>query len=246
MTPSPLSVQLYTVRDDLSKDLPGTLARVAELGFTQVEPYAFVDRVDEYAEHLPANGLTAPSAHVRLAGQDLAPIFAAAVRLGIGTVIDPHIPEERWTTREGVEGIAAELADIATQAAEHGLTIGYHNHEFEFERKIDGVSALEVLAGLLPPSVVLEIDTYWSEVGGEDTVALLGRLGDQVQFLHVKDGPKTKNDVEQLAVGSGAMPVREILAAAPQALQVVELDDHDGDVWVALADSISFLKGVHA
>ncbi|GAA4677377.1 sugar phosphate isomerase/epimerase family protein [Frondihabitans cladoniiphilus] len=246
MTQVPLSVQLYTVRNAIADDLPGTLARIAELGFTEVEPYAFVERVDEYAEQLPAHGLTAPSAHVKLVGQDLEPIFAAATRLGVGTIIDPHIDETRWITREDVESIAADLNAIAKKAAEHGLVVGYHNHEFELENLIDGTPALEVLAASLDDAVVLEVDTYWSQVGGQDTPELLARLGDRVQFLHIKDGPIDKDDKHQVAVGRGAMPVRDILAAARQALPVIELDDHEGDIFKALAQSIEFLEGVHA
>jgi sugar phosphate isomerase/epimerase len=246
VTTAPLSVQLYTVRSAIAEDLPGTLARLADLGFTQVEPYAFVERVDEYAELLPANGLTAPSAHVKLVGQDLEPIFAAAERLGVSTIIDPHIDETRWITREDVESVARDLNEVAVKAAEHGLTVGYHNHAFELENLIDGVPALEVFAAALSDEVVLEIDTYWVEVGGVDAPELLARLGDKVQFLHIKDGPKTKDDKEQVAVGKGVMPVRDILRAATQALPVIELDDHEGDIFKALSDSIEFLEGVHA
>ena len=67
-----------------------------------------------------------------------------------------------------------------------------------------------------------------------------------MRFLHIKDGPKTKDDTEQVAVGRGTMPVRDILRAAPQALAVVELDDHNGDVFTALEQSHSFLDGVRA
>ena len=246
MTNAPLSVQLYTVRSAIADDLPGTLARVAEIGYTQVEPYSFVERVDEYAEHLPANGLTAPSAHVKLIGSDLEPIFAAAKRLGVTTIIDPHIDETRWITREDVEGIAKELGEIADKAAAHDLRVGYHNHAFELENKIDGVPALEVFAAALPANVVLEVDTYWVEVGGVDAAELLARLGDKVQFLHIKDGPKNFDDKKQVAVGRGEMPVRDILRAARQALPVVELDDHAGDIFTALADSLDYLEGVRA
>nr|WP_197981754.1 sugar phosphate isomerase/epimerase [Frigoribacterium sp. CFBP 13712] len=226
--------------------MPGTLQRLADIGYTQVEPWGFVERVDEYAEALPAAGLTAPSAHAKLVGQDLQPIFEAAVRLGVSTVIDPHIDETRWITREDVEAVAAELGEVAEAARAHGLTVGYHNHAFELENLIDGTPALEVFAAALPADVVLEIDTYWVEVGGVDAAELLARLGDRVRFLHIKDGPKTKDDTEQVAVGRGTMPVRDILRAAPQALAVVELDDHNGDVFTALEQSHSFLDGVRA
>jgi sugar phosphate isomerase/epimerase len=242
----PLSVQLYTVRDALASDLPGTLQRIADIGFTNVELYGYTDRVEAIRDGLEAAGLTAPSGHAKLIGQDVDAILKASVALGLETVIDPHIDDTRWTSREDVEAIAHELSTIAQRAADHGLAIGYHNHAFELENRIDGTAALEVFANALHDDVVLELDTYWSEVGGEPSAALLRRLGDRVQFLHVKDGPKTKDDKEQTAVGAGSMPIAEILAAAPQAQQVIELDDHDGDVFQAVADSYKFLEGVTA
>ncbi|OIH93164.1 MULTISPECIES: sugar phosphate isomerase/epimerase [unclassified Curtobacterium] len=245
----PISVQLYTVRDALSADLPGTLRRLADIGFTDVEAFGFVDDADGLAAALRDAGLTAPSGHARLldAGeQDLERIFHASVTVGLGTLIDPHIDESRWTTREDVEAIARELSALAPRAADHGLVLGYHNHAFEFSNRIDGVSAYEVFADALSDDVVLELDTYWVQVGGDDPVAIIGKYGDKVQFLHVKDGDGSHDDKRQVAVGNGIMPVREIVAAAPDAQHVVELDDHDGDVFQAVADSYTFLEGVRA
>jgi sugar phosphate isomerase/epimerase len=245
----PLSVQLYTVRDALSADLPGTLQRIADIGYTNVEAFGFVDNADELAAALRDAGLAAPSGHARLldAGeQDLERIFHASVTIGLGTLIDPHIDEARWTTREDVEAIARELSTLAPRAADHGLVLGYHNHAFEFSNRIDGVSAYEVFADALSDDVVLELDTYWVQVGGDDPVAIIGKYGDRVQFLHVKDGDGSHDDKQQVAVGNGIMPIREIIAAAPDALHVVELDDHEGDVFQAVADSYTFLEGARA
>jgi len=245
----PLSVQLYTVRDALSADLPGTLQRIADIGYTNVEAFGFVDNADELAAALRDAGLAAPSGHARLldAGeQDLERIFHASTTLGFGTLIDPHIDESRWTTREDVEAIARELSALAPRAADHGLVLGYHNHAFEFSNRIDGVSAYEVFADALSDDVVLELDTYWVQVGGDDPVAVIGKYGDKVRFLHVKDGDGSHDDKQQVAVGNGIMPIRDIIAAAPDALHVVELDDHDGDVLQAVADSYTFLEGARA
>lgn len=245
----PLSVQLYTVRDALSADLPGTLQRIADIGYTNVEAFGFVDNADELAAALRDAGLAAPSGHARLldAGeQDLERIFHASTTLGFGTLIDPHIDESRWTTREDVEAIARELSALAPRAADHGLVLGYHNHAFEFSNRIDGVSAYEVFADALSDDVVLELDTYWVQVGGDDPVAVIGKCGDKVQFLHVKDGDGSHDDKQQVAVGDGIMPIRDIIAAAPDALHVVELDDHEGDVFQAVADSYTFLEGARA
>ena len=80
------SLQLYTLRTALGEDLPGTIKRVADLGYTAVEPYNFVAAADELAAALPAHGLTAPSGHAPLLGADQDEIFEAARTLGIGGV----------------------------------------------------------------------------------------------------------------------------------------------------------------
>ncbi|MEY2848619.1 MAG: hypothetical protein RI885_1284 [Actinomycetota bacterium] len=241
VTQGALSVQLYTVRDAIAADLPEALGRLADIGFENVEPFGFVERAEGYRLHLAANGLVAPSAHASLVGVDLEPVFAAATALGIETVIDPYVDPERWTTREGVAGVAADLSAASSAAAAHGLRVGYHNHAFELENQIDGRTALEVFADLLDDSVLLELDTYWAAVGGQNVPELLARLGGRVRFLHVKDGPISKVDTEQTAVGDGRMPVAEILEANPTALRVIELDAFDGDVFDALTASFAHL-----
>ncbi len=242
MSPSALSVQLYTVRSALAEDLRGTLARVADIGFRSVELYGFVDRVEEYEKALAEAGLVAPSAHARLVlADDLEPILAATRRLGIATLIDPHIPAERWQTRDSVLESAARVNEIARRGADAGVTIGYHNHYWELESRIDGVPALEVFADALDDGVVLEVDTYWAEVGGVPAADLLRRLGERVRLIHVKDGPVTRSDEDQVAVGSGAVDIPAILEAAPQATRVVELDGFAGDVFDALRDSFAYL-----
>jgi sugar phosphate isomerase/epimerase len=192
---------------------------------------------------LKAAGLTAPTTHVHLLGGDVdqAAIFEAARELGIQTVIDPFASPDRWQSAESVAQVASELNAAAKVAAEYGIRVGYHNHAHELESVIDGQTALELLAGQLDDAVVLEVDTYWVAVGGQDPVELLKRLGDRVVALHVKDGPGTKDNLDQVAVGNGSMPVRAIIEAAPNALRVIELDDSRDDRFQAVADSYAYL-----
>ena len=240
MSPNPLSVQLYTVRDALAANPEAALERLAAIGFTTVELFGFVDRADHYAELLPRFGLTPSSAHANLLDKDLVPIFEAARKIGITTVIDPSIQPPTWADSDAVVLAANQLNEIAKVAADLGITVGYHNHWWEF-RELDGTTALEAFADNLDPEVVLEVDTYWAQVGGVDAAQLLGRLGDRVRFIHVKDGDISEDNKAQVAVGSGRMPVLDVLAAAPQAVRVVELDDFEGDVFDALADSVAYL-----
>jgi sugar phosphate isomerase/epimerase len=237
-----LSLQLYTVRGELERDFDAALARIAEIGYRQVEPFGVVDFESRLAEGLPKHGLTAPTTHAGLLGRELEPAFAAAKRLGIGTVIDPYVDPARWQSAEDIKQIAAELNEVGRQAADHGLTIGYHNHHFELQSVIDGVHGLELFAAQLAQEIVLEVDTYWAAVGGADVPALLGRLGERVVALHIKDGDGTLDNKAQVAVGAGSMPVQDFLAAAPGRLAVVELDDFAGEIFDAVSGSYSYLQ----
>jgi sugar phosphate isomerase/epimerase len=176
-----------------------------------------------------------------LIGEDAARVFDAAQTIGMRTVIQPMVAVDRWADLDGVVGTARALNEIAEKAADRGLVVGYHNHWWELESRIGGTAALELFVEHLDDAVVLEVDTYWAEVGGVGAVELLGRLGDRVRFLHVKDGPATKVTLDQVAVGSGGLDVLAIMAAAPGALRVVELDDCAGDVFDALRDSLAYL-----
>ncbi|GAA2841558.1 sugar phosphate isomerase/epimerase family protein [Kribbella solani] len=241
-----LSLQLYTVRGKLEDDFDGTLARIAKLGYTKVEPFGVTAFADRLADALPKHGLSAPTTHAGLLREDSAPIYAAAKRLGIGTVIDPHTDPARWQSADDIKVIAAGLNQAAAEAADHGITVGYHNHHFELESTIDGVHALEILVDNLSDQVILEVDTYWAAVGGADVPALLKKFGERVTAIHVKDGDGTLDNKAQVAVGDGSIAVRDILAAAPNALRVVELDDFSGEILDAVAGSYAFLTGAGA
>ena len=239
--PDQLSVQLYTVRSALAEDFEGTLATIAGFGYTQVEPFAFTDFLDQLRSALPAHGLSAPTTHVRLLAGDQEAIFAAAQELGVQTVIDPFVDPARWQSADGIKQVADGLNAAAEKAAKHGLTVGYHNHHFELESRIDGKHGLEILADHLAPEVVLEVDTYWAYAGGADVPALLRRLGGRVVALHVKDGDGSLDTTKQVPVGSGSLPVWDFIDAAPDALRVVELDDSEGDLVQAVGASRDYL-----
>ncbi|WP_455834356.1 sugar phosphate isomerase/epimerase family protein [Pseudarthrobacter siccitolerans] len=236
------SLQLYTLRNAIQEDLPATIRRVAEIGFTQVEPYNFVATAKELGAALKENDLTAPSGHAPLLGQDQDEIFAAAKELGISTVIDPFIPADRWQSAEDVQATAAQLNEAAKKGAEYGIRVGYHNHQWELETHIEGRTALEYFADLLDPELVLEIDTYWVAVGGQDPVDILAKLGNRVRFIHIKDGPLTTDTKAQLPAGKGKVAVLDVIAAA-KSLEagVVEFDDYDGDIFDGIAQSLDFL-----
>lgn len=237
-----LAAQLYTIREALREDPDAALAKLAGIGYRNVELFDMVGFGRPLAEALGRAGLRPVSAHQSMVGKDVGAVLEAAEIFDVRLVVDPWVDPDRWTTPEAIAGVAGALADAARAAEGTGVTIGYHNHWFELEQRFDGQTGLEVLAAALPPEVVLEVDTYWAAVGGEDPAALLGRLGDRVLALHLKDGPISRDTKAQVAVGAGAMRIPGIVAAAPAALRVVELDDCEGDRFEALADSRAYLE----
>ncbi|MEH0527867.1 sugar phosphate isomerase/epimerase [Streptomyces stelliscabiei] len=244
MTERLYSVQLYTLRNAIETDLPGTLARVAALGFENVELWRFEQYRGAYRRALTETPLRPLSAHASLVDGNASAAVRAAAELGIGTLIEPHIVAQRWTTRADIEAAAASLNGVARLARDAGVTIGYHNHDHEVRQDFDGRTGLEVFAEALDEDVVLELDTFWAEVGGASAVELISRLGARVRFLHLKDGPYTTTLLEQQPVGQGAMPVADILNAAPAAVRVVELDDYAGDPFEAVQQSLRHLVEV--
>lgn len=256
-----ISVQLYSCRDHLG-DLDGTLAKLAGIGLRHVEAFNYLGDPSGLADALGRHVLDAPSGHAPMLSDELSfggrtfpmppldAVFAASRAAGVPWVIDPMTAAERWTTLEGVQELAARLNGVAARAADAGLTVGYHNHNQEIVPTIKGVTALEAFADLLDDGIRLEVDVYWAGVGGADVPALLGRLGERVKALHVKNGRLAHDGAgleeiskrPQLPAGQGSLPMADIIAAAPSAeLVVIEFDTYDGDVFDGIRASYDFL-----
>jgi sugar phosphate isomerase/epimerase len=260
--PTPeISVQLFSIHDELDADLDGSLGKLAATGLTTVEPFNFVHRADALKASFDRYGLRSPTAHAALVEREVTTpdgvitrppaeeVFAAAQQLGVQVVIEPHVPLARWQTLEDLQRSADRLNDAAAKAAELGLKVGYHNHDHELSATIDGTPALEVFAGLLDPAVVLEVDLYWAAAGGVDPVGLLGRLGDRVIAVHVKDGPITpgmssrQRPLDQQPAGRGDVPLVAALETAKSAeYAVIEFDHYEGDTFAGIAESYAFLR----
>lgn len=243
--PPTMSVQIYSVRDAYAADPIATLRRLRDCGFENVEPYGLDGNSGVLERALSESGMSAPSAHAPIltaTESELAGIFDTAVRLGIGTIIHPAVVEG-WDSPDEVARIADRLNEAARSAAARGLQVGYHNHWWEVA-ELDGRTALEFLAERLDPAVRLEVDTYWAAVGDADPAALLGRLGDRVTLIHVKDGPIERDPASQLPVGAGRIDVPAILAAAPAAIRVIEFDLYAGDLFEGLTESLDYVLAV--
>lgn len=240
-----LSLQLYTVRDLLNADRDATLAAVAGLGLDEVEPYG-IEHFPWLPEALTQHGLRAGSAHTMPVNGDWTPSLAAAKALGVTTLIQPSPGDwDLLSSRDGIATLADRINAGAEQAADLGITVGYHNHDREFDSTIDSVSGFELLVSLLRDDVAIELDTYWAAFAGQDVPALLSRLGNRVTHLHIKDGvlDGSRERRPNVALGQGDMDLDAVLSAGAGKVWVVEFDEADGDLLPQVTASVEFLKG---
>jgi sugar phosphate isomerase/epimerase len=243
--PSPLGIQLYSVRDDIGPaDLETTLKRLAGLGFTHAEPYRILDRTEQLGEALTAAGLKATAAHANVTTADRDAYFDAAERLGLDTLIVPWTEPGVLSSRDGIAAVAAAINDAARRAADRGLAVGYHNHDFEFSQHVDGRPAYEILADALDGEVVLEVDTFWASMGGADVFELIPRLGSRVRFLHVTNEPPDDDDPPPLGPAITGRMAEVVRLGTPFVhMPVVEVVVHAGDVFPVLERNAAFFAG---
>ena len=239
---NPLAVQLYTFRATPPAERPALLEALARAGYGAVEPFGDPSGAAALRAELDQAGLAVCSLHANVDREGVERVADAARTLGTDILVIPSVDRDRWKDPGSVRRLAEQVNEWGRQAANEGLRLAYHNHWFEMS-EIDGRPALEVFAAALDPAILLEVDTYWAAVGGQDVPALLGRLGDRVRLLHLKDGPADDPKSPMTAIGTGVIPVAEILAAAPAAeWNIIELDDCATDMLTAVRESAAWLR----
>ena len=214
----PISLQLYTVRDDMAQDLNATLRRVAEVGYKNVELAGLNGlAAPEFKQILDDLGLKAPTAHVGidvLQGDGIGKIAEDYKLLGVETIVVPFLGEE-W--RQGTQGYmhtAEVINEIASRLTTEGFVTAYHNHAFEFTDPMQGdKSGWQILMDETDPSSLkVELDTYWVLKAGQDPVKTIQELGQRVTLLHIKD--MDADDQSFAPLGTGTLPLDAIIQAA--------------------------------
>jgi sugar phosphate isomerase/epimerase len=223
----PVGLQVYTVRNELAQDFVGTLRKVAEIGYEGVEvgpPPGMSAR--ELRSLLDDLGLGTPGGHAGLnqLETDLPRVVETAHELGAKFVTVSSIPESRRSDAEGWRAAARAMNDVGAQLAQHGLTLCYHNHSFEF-RKFDGEYGLDILyANSDPRYVQAQLDTYWVRHGGEDPAAYIRKYSGRAPLIHIKDMAPDGSFAE---IGEGALDWPDIFAASEEGGAVWYLVEQD-------------------
>jgi len=213
-----VGLQLYTVRDLMKADFEGTLARVAQIGYKEVEFAGYFNHAPtEVKAMLDRHGLSAPSTHVPFESDDQwKAALDAAKTIGHEYIVMPWIPPERRKTLDDWKNFAQVFNHAGQAAHDAGIPFAYHNHDFEFP-KMDGQVPYDVLLQNTDPKLVqLEIDLYWITKGGQDPLAYFARWPGRVPLVHVKDSAGAP-DNKIVDVGQGKIDWKRIFAKREQA-----------------------------
>lgn len=229
MKSKPLYVQMWTLRDEIEADLDGTSKIISDIGYMGVEPIGMANTSHEeqsviYKKHQ----LKVLSYHAKgsdLIDKNLHNLIKYAKAYGAKYILAATPPDRNndFKTKESIINLALAYNRSAKIVAEHGLIIGHHNHDWEFE-KLGNQYGLEIFMNHLDAEVVVQLDVYWARLAGADPIAILKKYGHKIPLLHIKDGSCTR-DNETLPFGRGKLNISEICEAASQVEAiVVELD----------------------
>ncbi len=238
-------LQLYTLRRDMAADFEGTLARVAELGYQEMEFAGYFERTpNEVRRILDANGLTSPAAHIQLAAvrNNLDAEIETALTIGQRYIVIPFLqPSER--SFDDYQRLIDTLNSAGETVRVAGLKLGYHNHDFEFVETNGQIPYDMILAQTDPDLVDMELDLYWISRAGIDPLPYFENHPSRFTMLHVKD---MATDGSFADVGHGTIDFKAIFSHQQQAGFEHFFVEHDrpDDGMVSVARSIESLRSL--
>jgi sugar phosphate isomerase/epimerase len=188
-TLSAVGMQLYTVRNELEKDFDGTLAKVAAIGYKEVEFAGYFKRTpQQIKDSLARHGLTSPAAHVDFPslGETFDAVLEGARTIGHRYLVNPWIDESIRKEPDSWKRIAGTLNRAGERSKKAGIQFAYHNHHFEFQ-PIDGRLPFDVLLEQCDPELVkIELDLCWIAAAGKDPLDYFKRYPGRFPLVHVK------------------------------------------------------------
>ena len=258
-----IGLQLYTVRDAIRKDVPGTLKQVSDIGFKYVEMADYSNRKfyglspADFKKMVADLGMEVLSSHAGVSPKGITDDEAKKMAedhaaVGAKYCMQPYINDADRNSIAGYQKMVADWNRVGKIMKEHGLTFGYHNHNFEFATVEGKIPYLDVfLPGLDKNITTMELDLFWTTKAGLNPVDLFKKYPGRFQLFHMKDmytkeppSVITKSD-DFAPVGAGVINFKEILAAkniAGMKYMFVEQDNAGkGNPFEAIKTSITNL-----
>lgn len=226
-----VGLQLYTVRDEMAKDVPGTLKKLSDMGYKNLEMASYAD--GKFYGFAPADfkkmvndlGMEIISSHTSVEAQGITLESAKKMAddhaaLGVKYCVQPWI-EEKDRNVEMYKKMIADWNQVGAVMKEVGIQFGYHNHNFEFKPTEDGlIPYYDIFMKEMDSSLItMELDMYWATKAGQDPVEMFNKYPGRFQLFHFKDMAQQsapfyeviKDDIT--SVGAGLIDFKRIYAA---------------------------------
>lgn len=254
-TNSKVGLQLYTLRDTVTKDPEGVLKKVSSFGYKELETFAYADgkifgkTFKDFAKCAKDLGMDIVSGHYPLdmAGSDKwQQAIDDAKSVKQQYMVVPYINENERKTIDDYKRICAALNKAGEACSKSGVRFGYHNHAFEFET-LDGQVPFDVMLSELDPRFVgIELDLYWVYRAGKDPLAYFKSHPGRFEQWHVKDMDKVNKD-RNADVGTGSIDFKPLFAKAKESGMkhfYIEQETYPGDPIDSVGASIKNLKAI--
>src|SRR3954469_18478273 len=225
----PLGLQLYSLRAQFAKDVPGTLDKVRDLGFKNVELAGTYGLTPEkFKAELDSRGLKAISGHYAYERfrDDIDGIIRDAKALGLKYAGTAGIPHRGAFTEKDCRTAIKDFNQAGKTLAEHGIKFFYHTHGFEFQPHDSGTLFDLLVTETKPEFVNYEMDVFWVVHGGQNPVSLFEKYGKRFELVHLKDMKKgtptglltgSTDVTNDVTIGTGLIDYRRVLPAAEKA-----------------------------
>jgi sugar phosphate isomerase/epimerase len=253
-----IGVQLYTVRDLMKTDFDATLAKVAQIGYKEVEFAGYFGRTGEQVRAaVEKNGLLPVGTHVQYDELDekFPSVIETAKTIGIKYIVCPWIPEELRKNPDIWKQAAAKFNHCGEQSKKAGLQFAYHNHWFEFLPVNGKLPYDELLKECDANLVKMEMDLCWITAAGGDPLKYFNLYPGRFPLVHVKDlkklpkitegGSQNFGDtVDLTAVGSGIIDWKRIFVHSEKAGIKHYIVEHDKptDAYASITESYEYLN----
>jgi sugar phosphate isomerase/epimerase len=258
-----IGLQLYTIRDAMGSDVPGSLKKVSDLGYKYLELASYDNgkfygyEPAEFKKMVNDLGMVILSSHTQVEALGITLDNAKKMaedhaKIGVKYCIQPWVVEEARKTLDSFKKMAADWNKVGGIMKQNGIQFGYHNHNFEFNTVEGKIPYYDVFMVELDKSLVtMELDLFWAIKAGQNPVEMFKKYPGRFQLFHMKDmftkeAPFYKPTTNDFApVGAGLINFREILAAkkiAGMKYMFVEQDStKDGKPFDAIKTSITNL-----
>lgn len=219
-----IGIQLYTLRDDISKDVKGVIGKVAAAGYKEVETFGLNNEkffgltVKDFAELLKSHNVKSPSGHYMPSdmlfnngnGDDVKKLCDVGHTLGHQYIVIPYLEEGRRKTIDQYKALAERMNKAGEICKSANLQLGYHNHDFEF-MEIDGQRGYDILMNNTDKDLLkLELDLYWVVRAGLDPIDLFEKQPGRFNMVHIKDMDKADKTLNT-EIGNGSIDFKRII-----------------------------------